>query len=57
MSWGKKSKEQGWMSGKNAEKLAKRGGLGDDGKVRDTQGRVTRDYSKRTPRETNEHGV
>jgi hypothetical protein len=27
------------MSGKEAKKLAKRGGLGDDGKVRDTRGR------------------
>ncbi|WP_433165401.1 hypothetical protein [Kribbella sp. CA-247076] len=57
MAFGKKPKEQGWMSGREAKKLAKRGGLGDDGKVRDTKGRVTGDYSKRTPRQPNEHGV
>ena len=45
------------MSSKDAKKLAKRGGLGDDGKVRDTQGRVTGDFSNRTRKQGNEHGV
>jgi len=45
------------MSGKEAKKLAKRGGLGDDGKVRDTRGRVTGDFSNRTRKQANENGV
>ncbi|WP_020391532.1 hypothetical protein [Kribbella catacumbae] len=58
MAFGKRSKEKGWMSGKEAEKLAKQAGrLGDDEKVRDTKGRVTGDFSKRTRKQTNEHGV
>jgi hypothetical protein len=58
MAFGKKSKEQGWVSGKQAEREAQqRGRLGDDGKVRDTKGRVTGDFSNRTRRQPNEHGV
>ena len=58
MAFGKKPEKQGWMSGKDAEKLAQqRGRLGDDEKVRDTKGRVTGDFSNRTRRKANEHGV
>ncbi|WP_165949560.1 hypothetical protein [Kribbella turkmenica] len=57
MAFGKKPEKQGWMSGKKARQLADRGGLGDDGKVRDPQRRVIADYSRRTPRQPNEHGV
>ena len=56
MAFGKKRPE-GEMSGREAKKLANRGGLGDDGKVRDTQRKVTGDFSKRTPKKANEHGV
>lgn len=58
MAFGRKPKEQGWMSGKDAEKLAKQPGrLGDDGKVRDTKGKVTGNFSNRTRKKANEHGV
>ena len=56
MAFGKK-KPEGEMSGRDAKKYASRGGLGDDGKVRDTKRRVIADYSKRTQKKPNEHGV
>jgi hypothetical protein len=50
----------GTLPGKKAAKLAKvadSGTLGTDGKVRDTRGKVTGDFSGRTRKRTNEHGV
>ena len=47
----------GTLKGRQAKKATRTGGLGDDGKVRDTKGRVTGDFSRRTPRQGNEHGV
>jgi hypothetical protein len=65
MAWGDKKAQQrrdavengGTLSGRQAKKAARSGGLGDDGKVRDTKGRVTGDFSRRTPKRGNEHGV
>jgi hypothetical protein len=58
MVFGKKKEERraavsegGTLSGRQARKAAKMGGLGDDGKVRNPQGKVIADFSKRTPRE------
>ena len=50
----------GTLSGRQARKAASEyasGRLGEDGKVRDTKGEVVRDYSKRTRKQGNEHGV
>jgi hypothetical protein len=55
MPWGKKKAEErnnavqngGTLSGRQARKAAQRGGLGDDGKVRDTRGKVIGDFSNR----------
>ena len=55
MAWGDKKKAQrqeavesgGTLSGRQARKAAKRGGLGPDGKVYDTNGRVIGDFSGR----------
>ena len=44
----------GTLSGRQAKKAAREtdsGRLGDDGKVRDTRGKVIADFSKRTRRE------
>jgi hypothetical protein len=65
MAWGSKKAEQrrdavengGTLSGRQAKKATKVGGLGSDGKVRDTRGRVTGDFSGRTRKQGNEHGV
>jgi len=65
MAWGKKKDEQrrdvatngGTLSGRDARRATQQGGLGDDQRVRDTQGRVTGDFRSRTRRPTNEHGV
>jgi|GraSoiStandDraft_41_1057321.scaffolds.fasta_scaffold917857_2 hypothetical protein len=65
MAWGDKKKQQrrdavengGTLSGRQAKKAAQRGGLGDDGKVRDTRGKVIGDFSGRTRKRGNEHGV
>jgi hypothetical protein len=64
MGWGKKAEQRreavtngGTLSGRQAKKATKVGGLGDDNKVRDTRGKVIADYSGRQRRGTNEHGV
>jgi hypothetical protein len=65
MAWGKKKAEQrrdavtngGTLSGSDARRATQQGGLGDDQRVRDTRGRVTGDFSGRTRKPTNEHGV
>lgn len=69
MAFGNKKKQEarsaatesgGALSGRQAKKAARErdsGRLGEDGKVRDTKGRVTGDFSNRTRRSTNEHGV
>ncbi|WP_350281023.1 hypothetical protein [Kribbella sp. HUAS MG21] len=67
-NWGKKGREAradavqngGTLSGRQAKKAAKEAGagrLGEDGKVRDTHNRVIGDFSGRTRRQGNEHGV
>jgi hypothetical protein len=40
----------GTLSGRQARKATQQGGLGDDGKVRNTKGKVIGDFSKRTPK-------
>jgi hypothetical protein len=65
MAWGDKKAQQrrdavengGTLKGRQAKKATRTGGLGDDGKVRDTKGRVTGDFSGRQRRQGNEHGV
>jgi hypothetical protein len=67
MGWGKKKEERrdavqngGTLSGRQAAKAAREaaaGRLGEDGKVRNTRGKVIADFSNRTPRKPNEHGV
>jgi hypothetical protein len=67
MGWGsKKAARQdavengGTLSGRQAKKAAKEAGagrLGEDGKVRDTRGKVIGDFSGRSRRQPNEHGV
>lgn len=62
MAWGKRKGQDpengGWMSGRQAKKMAGRGGgLREDGKVVNPKGKVIADYSRRTPRQGNEHGV
>jgi hypothetical protein len=64
--WGKKEQRRdavengGTLSGRQAKKAAREasaGRLGEDGKVRDTRNRVIGDFSGRTRRAPNEHGV
>lgn len=66
MAWGEKKKAQrreavesgGTLSGRQAKKAAReQGGLGDDGKVRTPKGKVIGNFSNRTRRQGNEHGV
>jgi hypothetical protein len=63
MAWGKgKQKAQdpeqgGWQSGRKAKKAAGSGGGLAGDKVVDPRGRVVKDFSGRTRREGNEHGV
>ncbi|TDW89026.1 hypothetical protein [Kribbella sp. VKM Ac-2566] len=50
----------GKLTGRQARKAAKEavaGRLGEDGKVRDTRGKVIGNFAGRTPRTPNEHGV
>ncbi|TCC20312.1 hypothetical protein [Kribbella speibonae] len=50
----------GTLSGRQAKKAAKEAGagrLGEDNKVRNTRGKVIGDFSGRTRRAPNEHGV
>lgn len=67
-NWGKKGREAradavqngGTLSGRQAKKAAREAGagrLGEDGKVRDTRGRVIGDFSNRTRKSPNERGV
>ena len=63
MAWGKKEQRRdavengGTLSGRQARKAAQRGGLGDDDKVRNPKGKVIGDFSGRTRKQGNEHGV
>ncbi|ADB29912.1 hypothetical protein Kfla_0793 [Kribbella flavida DSM 17836] len=62
MRWGKNKGQDpaqgGYQSGRKAKRApGSGGGLRDDGKVVNPRGRVIADYSKRTPRQGNEHGV
>ena len=66
MAWGDRKKAQrreavesgGELSGRQARKAARgQGGLGDDGRVRNTKGKVIGDFSNRKPKRGNAHGV
>lgn len=65
MPWGKKAAKNrrtvvakgGQLSGRDAARVARAGGLGDDDKVYDPQGNVIANYSNRTRREGNANGV
>jgi hypothetical protein len=68
MAWGDKKKEArrdaiesgGTLSGRQAKKAAREHGagrLGEDGRVRNTKGKVIGDFSNRTRKQGNEHGV
>lgn len=59
--FGKKQAKQdpeqgGWMKGKKAKRLARRGQWGDD-KVFDRKGNLRGDFRGRKMRQQNEHGV
>jgi hypothetical protein len=46
------------MTGRQAKRATgSGGGLRDDGKVVNQKGKVVGDFSKRTPKKANEHGV
>ena len=66
--WGKKGREEradavrngGTLSSRQAQKAAREAGagrLGEDGKVRDTRGKVIGDFSDRTKKQRNGHGL
>ena len=47
----------GTLPGGQAKKATEVGGLGDDGQVRDTRGRVIGDFRGRTKKAQNQNGV
>ena len=64
MPWGQRREQRraavekgGTLKGGQAKKASQRGGLGEDGKVHTPRGKVIGDFSNRTQRQPNEHGV